>query len=320
MTAGAIGLSMGLYTYYQIPPSPYPEAVTKHIRKALYYEGAGNDPRQAIQCYLQALEEATVAGLDQTSDNLTGLKIKIGAVYESSGRLDSAIRVYSGLLNEIQGAINREQVSVDDRTRLLRRAIGTSVKVGDLSMQVPAYRNKAEPCYTWALETMLKETGRRKGDTTWLEQETIGGLYETVASFYYADNRPHLALPLYLRSLDASDKVSCHTITIMNNIASSISSQNSALQVQENAAQWAIRARDLKVLAAEGEEQSECDLGRCSAFYNLGMIAEKRLALEEALDHYKAALKRSQALRTSEGRDIEKMTRQGLDRVSKRVG
>ncbi|CCG84365.1 protein of unknown function [Taphrina deformans PYCC 5710] len=310
---------MGLYAYCMIPASPYPEVVTKHIRKALYFEGAGNDPRQAVQCYLQALEEATIQGLDQTGDDMTGLKIKIGAVYESSGRLDSALRVYGGLLGEIKGALNSKNLSLEDRTRLLRRAIGTSIKVGDLSLSVPSAHTKAETAYTWALEAFLKESASRDGDTSWLEVDAIGGLYEAVANFYYADGRSHLALPLYLKSLEAVNEANCHTITIMNNIASAISSQSNVPQIQENAAQWGLRARDLKVSWKTAEEKAECDLGRCSACFNLGMISEKRQRIEEAQGHYKNALRKAIALQSEDGQGIEVMAIAGLERVQSRT-
>lgn len=316
--AGSVGLSLGLYTfYYKIPPSPYPEEVTKHIRKALYYEGAGNDPRSAIQWYLQALEEATTLGLDQTSDKMTGLKIKIGAVYENSGRMDSAIRVYSGLLNEVQGALRASNVE-EERTRLLKRALGTSVKVGELAMQVPSHFTKAEPSFVWALESILKETARRKGDTSWLDTESTGGLYEAVANFYYSTNRPQLALPLFLKALESDTVQSCHTIALMNNIASSISSQSSSIQVQENAAVWATRARDLRVnpAAAAGRK---CDFERCSALFNLGMIYEKMAKLVEARDCYNDAIRKSLALTSPEELELKTMATEAVARIDHRL-
>lgn len=314
--AGSAGLGLGIYKYYQVAPSPYPEEVTKHIRRALYYEGAGNDPKSAIHYYLQALEEATTMGLDQTSDKMTGLKIKIGAVYEDAGRLDSAIRVYSGLLNEVKAAMRDSNVSEVERTRLLRRALGTSIKVGDLSLAYGASREKAEEAYVWALEAMLRESARRK-DTTWLELETTGGIYEAVANFYYSTDRPNLALPLFLKALESLKGPACHTITLMNNIASSISSQNPSIQVQENAREWAMKARDLGV-PDMGADWQECNLGRCSACLNLGMIAEKSMKLEDAATSFEAALQLASRLAASERREISDMAKAGLERVQAR--
>lgn len=314
--AGTIGLSLGIYNYYGVPPSPYPEGVTKHIRKALYYEGAGSDPKSAIHYYLQALEEATTLGLDQTSDKMTGLKIKIGAVYENAGRLDSAIRVYSGLLNELKVALRDTKLDPSDRTRILRRALGTSIKVGDLSADYEPTSRLAEPAYVWALETMLRESSSRK-DTDWLEPEARGGLLESIANFYYTRNQPSLALPLYLKALEVVGGSNCHTITIMNNVASSISSQDPSIQVQENSKEWAVKARDLKASDAV-ENQAECDLGRCSAYLNLGMIAEKSMKLEDAKHNFEVALKKAATLEQPEGREISKMATAGLDRLQTR--
>lgn len=297
---------MGLYTYLTAPPSPYPPSVTKIIRRALYYESsAGNDPKQAVSYYLDAVEEATKLGIAQTSDELTGLKIKIAGVYEKGGRLDSAIRVYAGMLHELKSAMASDTLSDDERTRALRRAIGTSVKVGDLSILMPSFRDKAEANYVYAVEAMLRETQRRKGDDTWLNPEERGGCYEALATYYFemADRkRPDLALPLYLKALESVPEPNCHSITLMNNIASSISTQSDDATVQENAFTWASRARDLVVNTNnEPAGQSECDLGRSFALYNLGMISEKRREGKEAKSFFEQAGKKFHGLGFEEG-------------------
>lgn len=311
IAVGSMGLAAGLFAYSQLPPSPYPEEVTKHVRKALYYEGAGGDPKQAIQYYLQAIEEATKLNLDQTSDSITGLKIKVGSVYENSGRADSALRVYNGLLSELKGALTDTSLTLETKTRLLRRAIGTSVKVGDLALAVTQARSSAETAYVWALETFLKETANRKGDSSWLELDTIGALYEAVARFYDVDERPHLSLPLYLKALESFPEPTCHTITIMNNIAASMSAQSAADQVQENAARWATKARDL-VITMRASDASECDIGRSTASYNLGTISKNRRRVNEAREHYQKALSTSLRLSNSEGREIAAMSTAAL--------
>ena len=319
IAAGACGLSLGVYKYYQIPPSPYPEEVTKILRKALYYEGAGGNPKEAIQCYLQALEVATELGLDQTSDDMTGLKIKVGAVYESAGRLDSALRVYIGLLHELKAALQRTSVDDEKYIRLLRRSLGTSVKVGDLASQVAEYKDQAEQSYVWALESMLKENTRRNGDLSWLGEDSIGGIYQSAANFYYTANRPDLALPLFLKALDTmKNGTTCHTVTLLNNIASTLSSQSTAHPAQLNALKWAERAKGLKVVPKTAEEMAECELAYCMAEFNLGMINERLFKFSESTSHFRAARVKAMKIGAREGQDVLKMSDEGIARVALR--
>ena len=299
IVCASAGLATGLYTFYSVAPSPYPEEVNKHLRRALYYEGAGSDPKQAVRCYLDALETATGMNLDQTSDMMTGLKIKIGQVYESCKRPDSALRIYSGLLNELQSAV-RSASSDEDRLRLLRRALGVAIKVGDIAMENEAV-DKAEMAYVWALETMLKESKRRGDDTTWLEVEATGGIHEAVAGFYYHTDRPQLALPLYLKAVECSsrDGPTCHTATLMNNVASSMYSQRSSDErIRRNAIEWASRARDVKVTPVSPEDKDECEFARASALVNLGMMTGDR-------EYYTEARARARRLSPDAARELE---------------
>lgn len=269
----------GLYTYYSLPASPYPESVNKHLRRALYHEGAGADLRSAARCYLDALEEATSIGLDQTGDLMSGLKIKIGAVYERAGRSDAALRIYAGLLHELQSALRSTGPDEAERLRLLRRALGVAVKVGDIAT-ADDLEQKAELAYVWALETMLQESRRRgvEGDDGWLEREASGGIYEAAAQHYYHTDRPHLALPLYLKAVERSaneDGPTCHTVTLMNNVASSMYSQKpDDDRIRRNAMQWAERARDLKVTARDNDDMAECRAGRAAAVVNLAEMTK----------------------------------------------
>ncbi|ORY83822.1 hypothetical protein BCR37DRAFT_346196 [Protomyces lactucae-debilis] len=314
--AGGVGLSLGVYHYYKLPASPYPDTVTEHLRKALYYEGAGADAKQAVQHYLDALEEATKLGLDQTSDKMTGLKIKIAGVYEQAGRLDSAIRVYSGLLGELKAPL-RMQLQEEDRLRLLKRAIGTSVKIGELAAQVPGYKEKAEPALSWALETALKETTtKQNGDYNWLGPDEMSSLFERVGHYYYAEGRHQLALPLFLKALEAHGETpTCRTVMLMNNVASSLSSQSGQVPVQENARLWAQRARELKVKGQSAEEQAECDYGKQMALFNLGRIAEVLNQPDEARARYTEVARQSRTLAHPDARELSREALIALKRM-----
>ncbi|BFZ54458.1 hypothetical protein PYCC9005_001495 [Savitreella phatthalungensis] len=315
----AVGLGLGLYQYYTLPKSPYPESVTKHLRKALYYEGSGKDLKAAVTEFLAALEEATRLGLDQTSDDMTGLKIKIASVYEASNRPESALRIYAGLLNELQAAL-QPSLPVSERRRLLRRALGTAVRAGDIAMGL-GNQHQAEKCYAWALESMLLEFGRtspRSAETgvatgtrageRWLEWSAEGGIYEAAANMYLHTGRPALAMPLYLKALDAlagelgsPEAVNAHSLTLLNSIASAVSEQGRANEeLQIRALQWASKARSAALTVPVASDdfvgKAELDRARCIAAFNLAKISDALGRDTDARDYYKEAAFKAKVL------------------------
>lgn len=113
------------------------------------------------------------------------------------------------------------------RQRLLAKAVGTSVKLGELySDEHVMEPEKSQQHLVWAVETALKEFQRRKtegvkpGEETWLTPQELGGAMESLGRDYERKSEFHLAIPLFFQALRVCDDP-CHRVTIMNNLAAS---------------------------------------------------------------------------------------------------
>jgi hypothetical protein len=113
------------------------------------------------------------------------------------------------------------------RQRLLAKAIGTSVKLGELySDEHVLEPEKSQKHLIWAVETALKEFQRRKtdgikpGEEAWLTPQELGGAMESLGRDYERKSEFHLAIPLFFQALRVCDDP-CHRVTIMNNLAAS---------------------------------------------------------------------------------------------------
>lgn len=161
--------------------------MAKELRKALYYTNMSLEPANALKYYKKALQAAEEIGMDPFSDEIMGVKIQMSALFEKCDRFDMAINVleiikrdnlaWMDLLGEKEG--NEEK-----RTRVLRKTVAVSVKLGDLYAGPHIMeKEKAEECLVWAVETVLKEQRRREkeggGVGEWLPAEEIGASFES---------------------------------------------------------------------------------------------------------------------------------------------
>ncbi|KAK7427870.1 hypothetical protein QQZ08_005643 [Neonectria magnoliae] len=111
------------------------------------------------------------------------------------------------------------------RRRLLAKAIGTSVKLGELySDEHVLDPDNSQKHLVWAVETALKEFRRRKtegvkeGEGDWLSPEETGGAIETLGRDYESKGQFHLAIPLFFQALRLCE-MPCHRAVIMNNLS-----------------------------------------------------------------------------------------------------
>lgn len=111
------------------------------------------------------------------------------------------------------------------RQRLLSKAIGTSVKLGELySDEHVLNPDKSHTHLLWALETALREFQRRKsqglkpGEQDWLTPEELGGSMESLGRDYERKSQFQLAIPLFFQALRLCESP-CHRAVIMNNIS-----------------------------------------------------------------------------------------------------
>ncbi|KAF7542942.1 hypothetical protein G7Z17_g11146 [Cylindrodendrum hubeiense] len=111
------------------------------------------------------------------------------------------------------------------RRRLLAKAIGTSVKLGELySDEHVLDPDNSQKHLIWAVETALNEFRRRKTEGVkehegdWLSPEETGGAIESLGRDYESKSQFHLAIPLFFQALRLCE-MPCHRAVIMNNLA-----------------------------------------------------------------------------------------------------
>ncbi|KAI5462440.1 hypothetical protein BGZ63DRAFT_355501 [Mariannaea sp. PMI_226] len=111
------------------------------------------------------------------------------------------------------------------RRRLLAKAVGVSVKLGELySDEHVLDPDNSQKHLIWAVETTLKEFRRRKtegvkeGEGDWLSPEETGATLESLGRDYESKSQFHLAIPLFFQALRLCESP-CHRPVIMNNLA-----------------------------------------------------------------------------------------------------
>ena len=132
------------------------------------------------------------------------------------------------------------------RSRILRKAIGISVKLGELYSDEHVLKGElAHERLLWSVDTALAEFRRRgaegtkKGEGAWMSPKEMGASLECKFFFlclvfdryatpftnspalgqsYETRSQFHLALPLFFQALRLCDEP-CHSAVIMNNLA-----------------------------------------------------------------------------------------------------
>lgn len=228
------------------------------------------------------------------------------------------------------------------RQRLLAKAVGTSVKLGELySSDHVLEAEKSEPHLVWAVETALSEFKRRKtdgikpGEQDWLSAEELGGSMESLGRDYERRSQFHLAIPLFFQALRLC-KDPCHRVVIMNNLAASFAqypaggdssaarlseslqhltdsampqTRKDCLEAGENWAKNALaHSKDVK-----GDERTpECDAGCAVALCNWADVAAMMGKRAVAKTKYLECIEMSSKIGFSQG--IEQ-AREGLARL-----
>ena len=198
----------------------YPKPVAKSLRRAIYYGDYSSNQDLALKYYKQALEQCDQLRLDHFSDEVLGIKIRFAQWLEKVENYNNAILVLETVLADCKrwvdtmekqisstsGAkpdvpkampVGRQQDSDSEketkapehlwakRTRVLGKAIGISVKLGELYADDHVLQTSlAHERLVWAVETVLKELQRRTvegvkdGEGEWMTPEAIGGTLE----------------------------------------------------------------------------------------------------------------------------------------------
>lgn len=315
----------------------YPEEVAQKLRKALFYTNMELQPQEAIKYYRQALEVAQEVGMDPFSDEIMGVKIQVAKLMEDVQQNHRAIEVLERM--RIDNLAWLEQVGnlehkKKQRTNVLAKTIAICVKLGDLYGSPAIWdRDMAQERLVWAVEASLKEGQRRQNENVkeeaegpWLTDEEMGASLESLAHGYEAKDQHYLATPLFLQALSLYPNKDCHTVVLMNNLASSLAQQSPAAareaqafatsqNIKErpagpavtretmvaNAKTWAQKALDVAATIKPPLRNEECDMGCAVAMHNLGEFAEMSKDVELAKKKYEEAISLSRAIGFEEG-------------------
>lgn len=154
------------------------------------------------------------------------------------------------------GKADEEDESVPEslwhkRRRLLAKAIGTAVKLGELcSDEHVLDPDNAQVHLVWAVESALKEFRRRKtegvkeGEGDWLSPEEMGGTMESLGRDYERKSQFHLAIPLFFQALRLCESP-CHRAVIMNNLSATFAQHPIFAPVQATQAEPAEALKEL---------------------------------------------------------------------------
>ena len=336
--AGSVVYANYIYQSYILAAfHKYPEPVAKKLRRALYYTNVDLQPKEALKYYKQALKEAEEIEMDPFSDEIIGVKIQVAKLLEDISQWAKAIEVLertrSDNLEWLKqfGSLDHNK---ERRTSVLAKTIGISVKLGELYGHPAIYdRDAAQERLVWAVESVLKEQQRRinnkvkdEEEGEWMGNDQIGAALEALAHSYEAKSQHYLATPLFLQALSLYPTKDCHSVVLMNNLASSLAQQSPAAaraaqayatshniadrptgpaasreSMVENAKQWAQKALDVAAGIQPPERTEECDLGCAVATHNLGEFAEMNQQISLAKQKYQEAVSLARAIDFQEG-------------------
>ncbi|KAM3425000.1 hypothetical protein BST61_g6970 [Cercospora zeina] len=336
--AGSVVYANYVYQSYILAAfHKYPEPVAKKLRRALYYTNVDLQPKEALKYYKQALREAEEIQMDPFSNEIIGVKIQVAKLLEDIQQWPKAIEVLERTRSDNLEWLKQFgdiEHNKQKRTSVLAKTVGISVKLGELYGHPAIYdRDAAQETLVWAVETVLKEQQRRvdnrvKDDEEggWMSNDQIGAALEALAHSYEAKSQHYLATPLFLQALSLYPTKDCHTVVLMNNLASCLvqqsptaaraaqayaASQNpserptgpaaSRESVIDNAKQWAQKALDVAAGIAVPERNEECDIGCAVATHNLGEFAEMSNDVNLAKKKYQEAISLARAIGFEEG-------------------
>jgi hypothetical protein len=219
--AGLYAVYLYFNYFYHRQFTRYPEPVAKAMRRALYYSNYNPDPQRALKYYKQALDLCKELAMDPFSDDVMGIRIQLAAWLEQIENYQVSAKVLEALLDDCKRWVEVMEKSVRDgtapklvsppaktpgetegneqaaadapppetlwgkRTRVLAKAVGISVKLGELySNEHVMQQDLAHDRIIWSVETALKESRRRsveglkEGEGEWMSPESIGGALE----------------------------------------------------------------------------------------------------------------------------------------------
>ena len=305
-----------MYMYYKLvekPLSVYPPAAAAQVKEALYHASRGDVARMAT-AFKEAIRYAEESGMHPLSNEVAGLKIECAQLLLTirDGELaGKAVAVLEHVLDENAAGAEyfAQQGRWADRTNVLKRAVLLGYKIGEIYQQLGKDPD-AEEAMVWSTETLLKEASRREDrradaakEGDWFDDVAMSACFESslpsphspscsqltvsamaeLAGQYDRMGQHYLATPLYLKAITLVPPNSCHTITLMNNLAASLARQQQTLVTAKegrqaadllgDAQRWAQKALDIDSTVKPPARTDECDRACVAATHTLGEIA-----------------------------------------------
>lgn len=344
MLGGAISLLSVPFFYkneVEVLNARYPEEVAKKLRRAIHYTIIDPNVQDALKYYKMALVEANKAGMQEWSDEVTGIKIQVSSMFESMGRLDKAVEALELVFADAAAFVANQDALLESpspdgppgaaeapnrqaRSRVLKRMIGMSTKLAELYADDRlGARQTAEEKLVWGATTTLKERVRRERMTPeqeslegeWMTEMEIAASLESLAMHYMSTRQNYLAAPLLLQAIGfiTPGKRDCHTCTLMNNLASALLKQNpppgyshlpptSSPEAAVSARAWVAKAiQTASVMTPQMGRTEECDVAAATATVNLGEIALVEGNKAEARKWFEEGKALSRAIGWTEG-------------------
>ncbi|CAK7230642.1 hypothetical protein SCUCBS95973_007644 [Sporothrix curviconia] len=215
------------------------------------------------------------------------------------------------------------------RSRILRKAIAISVKLGELYADEHVLNaDLAHERLVWSVDAALKEfqqrtvDGLKDGEGAWMSPVEMGAALESLGHSYESRSQFHLALPLFFQALRVCSDP-CHSAVIMNNLAISFAqhpvqppyetlvgsvidkpapgappiTKNEAQRAYyETAQRWAQNAHQHATETTGDARTAECDQACAVALCNLGDISALLGNMREASQRFQEARAMSRAM------------------------
>ena len=307
-----IGMEMGMHPFSD-------EILGIKLQVAMMLEKAGL-VKPAIEV-LERTKVETLKWIDEGRNDI-GLKSKEAAAGVDQMRMGEQDKVKIDdpeILEEQKRLKELEEFEDRQRNKALKKSVGIQMKLAELySSDYIQDEKKAEDAQVAAVELSLKEMRRRQAlglpvggasqdenSDAWLNLTEMATALAELASTYTSQDKPELAMPLYLRALDLlrkdeGDNPTCKQVTLLNGVATAMAgnAQKPFRQQQQpvprdqtiNAAkQWAEKAIDVAARIQPPVRDEDCDLSCVAATYNLGELAELQNKREEAIKRYREA-------------------------------
>ncbi|TPX55982.1 hypothetical protein PhCBS80983_g04881 [Powellomyces hirtus] len=338
------------YTY-----NTFPSGARRPLRRAMMKHYYTDDPKGAVGEYLS--DECRKAGLQNDSNEITGIQLRLAEMYDTHlASPKDALALYTTVLHMLSGHIT----ATDDDPQQMKKMVGIAHRLGDIHRDYFNDLSTAREWYEWAIRFMI---GFREHPPTspmpeiggadppafvpdepvapytspatkpvklpdWVSPTDIGSAMEALAGIYSRQNRPQLALAVYLRALEILDTDNslstadrhCRKAILQNNIAETHIAVSSSIppssvptespSILSQALEWTTKAAASAQLAGGLETCPECTV---CAECNTGTIKHMMKDYKAAKRHFVTCRDLAAEIKFVDG---VKAAREGMQRVN----